>query len=388
VSANLTAADRAGKVKTAERLRLQLKALGRDYVKALDLPGWPAAKKNPGKAISRKGTARKNSSDAAVLAERRKTLEAQMKKRLKGNQLPTSAHPVKQLPGANKKHLVKSNPTAAIKAAALERAWKIRTARLQALREENTGRNSREFDSANKRFMKVVARYDKTGAIARNLGLSGYNESDWHTKNVTVKKAKKNAARKRNSLVWGEGKKGSTWKPGRRPSKRARVKRNSGEIAAAVDKYQEFHGRDPETVHAFKSTVTLDDTVSGLGKLVLLEVIAMNGERVELGGFRGSILAQDIDGTQLHIVGGDQSVDVETFGVRGERRYEMLGLVELVAYHTTKDHLGEEDGGTADYHHEFGENGGALPCLMYDTVDQRLTLVGGDYRLLSVGIDD
>lgn len=210
-------------------------------------------------------------------------------------------------------------------------------------------------------------------------------------KKVLNKSTKRKVVRRKpaSAKVAGAGRKGRKvvqWKKGKRPAKRR--KNSPAAISAAVEKYQEFHGRAPDVVKSFKDRETVDDTLSGLGKLVLLDVLAMNGQRVELGGFKGALLAQDIDGTQLHIVGGDQSVDVEAFGVRGERRYEMLGLVELVAYHTTKDHLGEEDGGTADYHHEFGENGGALPCLMYDTVDERLTLVGGDYRLLSVGIDD
>lgn len=289
VSRNMTDAENSGKTKTAEKLRMQLKALGKQYVKVLALPGWKVNK-------GRKRTAVKK---RAAVKKRNSLVWGEMKT------------PVKKISTAKK-----STPQKAA---------------------------------------------GKSVPAAR--------------KNPRLK-AKKNAA-----TTWP----GATWQPGKRPKSK---KRRNSPTAAAVQKYVEFHGREPDAVRAFKSRVTLDDTVSGLGKLVLLDVIGMNGKRVELSGFKGAILAQDIDGTQLHIVGGDQSVDVEAFGVRGERRYEMLGLVELVAYHTTKDHLSEEDGGTADYHHEFGENGGALPCLMYDTVDSKLTFVGGDYRLLSVGIDD
>lgn len=252
--------------------------------------------------------------------------------------------------------------------------------------------NNRAAERIGQQLKGLAVKYQKALGLAKNparkVAKKGARKNT-AKKAATKKATRKNAARKvakkgARKVAKKAARKGSTVK---RPVTAARLKRRNGALAKAIEKYEEFHGRGPDVLTEVEVLETVDDTVSALGKLVSLEVAAIGGGVVEVKGFKGALLAQDVEGTQLYIVGGDQSVNPEDFGVSGERRYELLGVVEVVVYHTTKDHLGD-DGGNADYHHEFGENGGKLPALIYDTVDQQLSLVGGDYRLLSVGIDD
>lgn len=60
-----------------------------------------------------------------------------------------------------------------------------------------------------------------------------------------------------------------------------------------------------------------------------------------------------------------------------------LGELEAVTYSTKKG-----DEGFAHYEHEFGEEGGAKPKLALDPENDRLHVVGGDYRVEDRGIVD
>ena len=62
-----------------------------------------------------------------------------------------------------------------------------------------------------------------------------------------------------------------------------------------------------------------------------------------------------------------------------------LGQLVSVTYKARK---GDEDGGRPIYWvHEFGEQGGKRPDLVADQ-DEKLHIVGGDYRIEEAGIID
>jgi hypothetical protein len=165
----------------------------------------------------------------------------------------------------------------------------------------------------------------------------------------------------------------------------------------AAERYEYFHGRPAATDTVFETPVHTHEVLSGIGKLEMLEILAVNGNRkVEVSGFKGALLAQDEKGKQLYIVGGDQSVNLKDFGITQAHELEILGALTAVVYFTTKDHLMPEDGGTANYKHKFGngartykfgKHGTRFPLVGYDVRNRLLSIQGGGYELPAEGID-
>jgi hypothetical protein len=185
---------------------------------------------------------------------------------------------------------------------------------------------------------------------------------------------------------------------GNRPVERFKLnlgRTNSAE--ASAERYEYFHGRPPGEEFEFKTEIHRHSVLSGIGKLMELEINAIDGKRrVKLEGFKGALLAQDEKGKQLYIVGGDQSVNLADFGIKNPHEQEILGSLVNVVYFTTKDHLMPEDGGTANYKHKFGkaarfyafgQKGSRLPLVGYDVRNKLLSIQGGGYELPAEGID-
>ena len=172
----------------------------------------------------------------------------------------------------------------------------------------------------------------------------------------------------------------------RKHAKRSNPARKNPEDAAAA-RYESFHGREPESVTEVTRTIHEHSVLSGIGKLVQLDIAAIDGKGiVEVKGFRGALLAQNEKATQLFIEGGDQKVSPGDFGIKHPHEKEVLGACVAVWYDTQKDHLGR-DGGKAVYHHKFGGKGSRLPMIVYDVPNQLLEFAGGGYTLPDVGID-
>lgn len=182
-----------------------------------------------------------------------------------------------------------------------------------------------------------------------------------------------------------------------------RVKGNPrNPVDAAEARYESFHGRPSEELVEVTTPIHEHSVLSGIGELKKLVVVdSPAGGRVTISKFghnkhgQPALLSMNEEATQLFIEGGDQSVNLEDFGISEPyHEIETLGSVRDVYYFTTKDHLGE-DGGTATYHHRFGGlvniNGrrvrSRLPDLIYDTRNKLLMFSGGRYTLPDEGID-
>ena len=169
-------------------------------------------------------------------------------------------------------------------------------------------------------------------------------------------------------------------------------KKNPAEAAAEV--FEEFHGRPSTEVISVTEKIHYHKHLSAIGELRTLIVQSRDGSKVTLTRFKKAVLCTNEAKNQLFIRGGDQSVDLRTFGIRTQHEVETLGQVTELAYFTTKDHLGDE-GGTAIYFHvtgETNENGkrkmaGWAPDLIYHTIDERLEFSGGSYTIKAEGID-
>lgn len=107
-------------------------------------------------------------------------------------------------------------------------------------------------------------------------------------------------------------------------------------------------------------------------------------------------LTSNESGTQLHITGGDQSLDLPGLGITGpeaEKELVTIGTVTDVVYHATKIFDGKTE--TYDYSHHFSEDSrGPRPTLLYDRLNSSLKLAGGVYHIprpmigTSSGIND
>jgi hypothetical protein len=106
--------------------------------------------------------------------------------------------------------------------------------------------------------------------------------------------------------------------------KRAR-KRNPSSDAAAV--YEEFHGRPSSEVVTVTEKIHYHKNLAALGELRTLIVQARDGARVTLTRFKKAILCTNEAKNQLFVRGGDQSVDLQSFGIRTAHEIETLGRV-------------------------------------------------------------
>jgi hypothetical protein len=101
-----------------------------------------------------------------------------------------------------------------------------------------------------------------------------------------------------------------------------------------------------------------------------------SGKRVQLD-FKGVRLCSSPDGGQLFFEEGDQALDLEALKLNKylPKAYLDVGLVEKVVYATKRPAYGY-----AEWHHEFAEDGGELPTLAYDVLNQEIKLIGGSYQ--------
>lgn len=176
--------------------------------------------------------------------------------------------------------------------------------------------------------------------------------------------------------------------------KRNPTKRNP--VDAAIEAFEEFHGEAPKLLKEFTTKVHYHGTTAGIGELVSLKIRLPRDREVEGGrvvtlkGFKGAMLTENPQKTQLFIEGGDQSLDLEVFGISEPHEVEHLGECVEVTYFTAKKHLGR-DGGTANYVHRFGGEAGEpktpRPQMIYRVRDKVIEFAGGGYTIPAEGID-
>ena len=160
-----------------------------------------------------------------------------------------------------------------------------------------------------------------------------------------------------------------------------------------------FHGRPVEEIIEVEERRNYDQYGAVLGYLVELAILADDDRSVFPIRFSDDVPEYDEDtvllvsnsaGTNLEFVGGDQSIDWQRVeGARQQDKYLIaVGPVHSVTYFTDKHHLSgpkSQKYGTP-YEHEFGDEGGELPFLVYDRPNVHLMLVGGDYSIAPDGI--
>jgi hypothetical protein len=173
---------------------------------------------------------------------------------------------------------------------------------------------------------------------------------------------------------------------------------NPSSLESSRELVQEFHGRGADSIDDVFSDEKYPDSLAELGELRELSVILPNGKEEVTIKFpeenTSTILASAPGGKQYVLIGGDQSVDVEEFGIEETNeakewaRKLVLGQVSKIVYFTDKHHLEgpkyQKNG--CLYEHELGEEGGELPTLIYDPNNETLEIVGGSYITRAEGI--
>lgn len=151
--------------------------------------------------------------------------------------------------------------------------------------------------------------------------------------------------------------------------------------------YEEFHGQPSGEEILAEEEIQIRENLGVLGRLVQIvcECVA-NGQAYRINFSEDVMLCASADGRQLYIVGGDQSLDLEAMGFNSEQQQKdkvFIGPAQQVTYRTRK-HF--DDFAEIDYVHDFGEDGGALPALIYDRLNQVIEFAGGDYEIKPEGI--
>jgi len=162
----------------------------------------------------------------------------------------------------------------------------------------------------------------------------------------------------------------------RKPTKKTR--RNTEPGAAALT--EAFHGRPAKKVTELSEIVSERAELADLGRLVSLELL---GYKLP---FDSNVrLASTPEGGSLYFVGGDQALDLASLGIEDAtgKDHMDIGQVKYITYFTSKAFHNFEP---MEYRHKFGEDGGELPLLCYDTLNEALYLVGGTYTVKPEGI--
>lgn len=162
--------------------------------------------------------------------------------------------------------------------------------------------------------------------------------------------------------------------------------RRSNPESSAASMYETFHGRPSTEVLEVEETIHFHENLAALGELVELKVATPTRKDVTINFDSGTQLACNEEGTQLYIIGGDQSLDLSEMGFKGpaaDKESVILGVLYELTYHTEKSFHKFKP---TDYYHALGEETGDQPTLVYDRVNQLLSVAGGAYEIKDVGI--
>lgn len=124
-----------------------------------------------------------------------------------------------------------------------------------------------------------------------------------------------------------------------------------------------------------------------LGKLLALYVKPHAGGQVQMIRPTKTIAVVDETGRQIYFVGGDQDISsaLHVFGAidRGAGLYE-IGEAKRIDYKQRKEHVPNPE--VDEWRHDFGEESGVRPKVLFDAHAKRLLLEGGEYVIRTEGI--
>jgi hypothetical protein len=169
---------------------------------------------------------------------------------------------------------------------------------------------------------------------------------------------------------------------------RHRLPRNWQPNPSAEALRERFTGAPVERVRVMDEPHMAAGNYAMLGKLLSLYVKPRKGGQVqEIRAVGGTMIVADESARQIYFVGGDQDISsgLEIFGPldRGAGLFE-LGEARRIDYRQRKEHVDHPEHDS--WRHEFGEENGNRPTVLYDSKAKRLLLEDGDYRIEEAGI--
>lgn len=176
--------------------------------------------------------------------------------------------------------------------------------------------------------------------------------------------------------------------------------KNSGEsLSEAKSLTEGFHGRKAQYVEDIIEIERYRTKLAHLGDLIEFEILDHRSNKHVIPiNFAAPDTEEHVsigfpNRYQLILSGGNQSIDLDSFPALSnnerEKDYVQIGSIFSISYFTDKHHLEgpkyQADG--TEYIHKFGEEeGGELPTLVYDRLNEHMMLVGGSYEIRDEGI--
>lgn len=182
-----------------------------------------------------------------------------------------------------------------------------------------------------------------------------------------------------------------------RPSSKGRRvygRRRNPDLSAEEEMYKIFHGRAPEHTIEHDELIEIRSKFAEMGKLLELRfdydgvTPRSHGEKlsaseIPLVDFGGAQAVCTADGANIYFLGGNQRVELEHLAIESDKDYVELGPCTYIKYFTKKGFHNFEP---VEYWHRFGEEDGVRPVLAYDSLNRKLFLLGGNYRVEAAGI--
>ena len=170
---------------------------------------------------------------------------------------------------------------------------------------------------------------------------------------------------------------------------RRKKKRNQPDAAKKL--YRDFHGMDVHEVLVFQEALMQSGDYTALGDDPELWLTPVAGDRekwpaadIAFEPKDKVMLATDAEGRQLYFVGKNQKLEQRYLQSKGwdtSKRFVSLGEVYGISYSTEKKF---DDFQNSIYAHEFGEEDGRKPLLVYDQETEKFLLIGGGYSIAPV----
>jgi hypothetical protein len=174
-----------------------------------------------------------------------------------------------------------------------------------------------------------------------------------------------------------------------------RAYKNPGGTEASKEAFEEWHGFPATNVLDIEEVEQYRKHLADLGGMEELEVCLPKGNKVVPIGFdHDTRLCVSADRKQLYFVGGNQSLDLPALVElklitedEAEKDSVVIGECKSITYYTKKVHL-QGPKKPVPYMHEFGEENGTLPMLVYDRLSGKMGLSGGSYSVKDTGINN
>lgn len=198
----------------------------------------------------------------------------------------------------------------------------------------------------------------------------------------------------RRNVEFGEFENGIFHPWTRRPKTRRkhaiRRRRASNPSAEGIREY--FTGAPADSVRVDSEPHMPAGDYAQLGELLVLYVKPQAGGQVKQIAFRGATrpaVVADESARQIWFVAGDQdiSANLGEFGAEAVGEGSgvfLLGEARRIDYKQRKEHVPDPD--VDEWRHDFGEETGVRPALLFDSNLKRFLLSGGEYEIRPEGI--